>query len=425
MGKWAGILCFSSIALLIYSIIKRHVNAPAALVAVLFWGESIDGQILGSAYVDIPLASMITGSLVFAFSFFNARRLRCLVFSGFLAGTALSMKYQAVIFLVIPCFVCFFWSGSLRKSIAFVMAFFIPCVGWYLRAYLVSGDPVHPIGADWFGYWLWNESDMRAQFDNLSKFRALPPPIVFIGLASVLFWGKFDQRWRAAVVLAWVWFLGWAMISSYPRYLTPAFPLLIVLAGIFFKHLASTAFGHSLIKSAVNGFGLFKERVNLNHASYVALALITIMAGVNAVASSKWIFTNSEALSIAYSERYRGFGLLSKQKLNIDADNRRIFKVLFEDEALLLSSSVIGDHFGPHRIKDLGQISAQPKALSAYLTEHRIAYILMPTIPEWTTNLANKLASSSVTCLFAENEHAKLFAVRAVDVQNLCAEVSL
>jgi len=425
MGKWAGILCFSSIALLIYSIIKRHVNAPAALVAVLFWGESIDGQILGSAYVDIPLASMITGSLVFAFSFFNARRLRSLVFSGFLAGTALSMKYQAVIFLALPCFVCFFWSGSFKRSIAFVIAFCIPCVGWYLRAYLVSGDPVHPFGADWFGYWLWNESDMRAQFNDLSKVRELPPLIVFIGLAAAFFWSKFDQRWRAAVVLAWVWFLGWAMVSLYPRYLTPAFPLLIVLAAIFFKYVASTAFGYSLIRGAVHDRCLSRQWVNIKHFYYAALVVIIILAGVNAASSSKWVFTNSEALSIAYSERYRGFDLLSKHKLNIDPDNRRIFKVLFGGEALLLSSSAIGDHFGPHRIKDLALVSAKPEALAAYLTEHKVAYILMPTIPEWTTGLSNKLASTSVVCLFAESEHAKLFAVRAVDEQNLCAEVSL
>ena len=425
IGKWASILCFSSIALLIYSIIKRHVNAPVALIAVLFWGESVDGQILGSAYVDIPLASMITGSLVFAFSFFNERRLRCLVFSGFLAGTALSMKYQAVIFLALPCFICFFWSGSFKKSIAFVTAFLIPCVGWYLRAYWVSGDPVHPFGADWFGYWLWNESDMRAQFEDLSKVRELPPLIVFIGLASTLFWSKFDQRWRAAVVLAWVWFLGWAMVSSYPRYLTPAFPLLIVLAAIFFKYLVSKANGYSLIRGAIRDSGLSRTRININHFSYAALAVITILAGVNSVSSSKWVFTNTEALSTAYSERYRGFSLLSRHKLNIDPDNRRIFKVLFGGEALLLSSSVIGDHFGPHRINDLAQISAKPEALATYLTEKKVAYILLPTTPEWTINLSNKLASSSVVCLFAEDEHAKLFATKSIDEQNLCGEVSL
>ena len=123
--------------------------------------------------------------------------------------------------------------------LAKLLLLFLICGGyWYLRSYIVSGDPIHPLGGEYFGYWLWDKYDLDAMYGDLLRRNELPPwylitaavSIFFLRSSSVIFKGIF---WVAiyAVVLWW-------SFNGVERYLMPAYPFLCLLSAYSLMHIA-------------------------------------------------------------------------------------------------------------------------------------------------------------------------------------------
>ena len=431
IGKWANMLCFASVAFLLYQVMRKYAPAWLSLVVLVAWGEAPESYVVGSGFVDIPLTAMITASVFFSIKFRESNLLSDLLYSAFFAGTALSIKYQAALYLFVPCLWSFALAGSFRRASLYIFALFAPCIGWYVRAYLVSGDPVHPFGAEIFGYWVWNAADMQGQFNDLTKVKEWPPFFIFLGLSVVVYWPRLDQKTRLALCLGWIWVAEWILISGYPRYLTPAYPLLLFLTGVFiWRSMLKTARIFNRDNGYFQGVSVGLRNLALSNWAFVGsnifVAMIMVLSLVNTYISSKWVFLSSSALHQAYVERYPLYALASKFELDVDAETRRIYKVLGGDQTFLLSSAVIGDHFGEHRLKGFVPLtSGSPSALEEYLLKHRIAYLLVEKSGNWAKQMADSLGTNKLTCLIGESDAAALFAIRTADNQGLCNDSSL
>ena len=47
------------------------------------------------------------------------------------------------------------------------LCFLLPCIYWYARNAVMTGDPFNPIGARLFGFTNWNAADYKHQFDDV------------------------------------------------------------------------------------------------------------------------------------------------------------------------------------------------------------------------------------------------------------------
>ena len=406
ISRLANILCFTAVTFLLYDQAKQRCGASLGFVAGFTWMLIVENEILGSGYVDVPLTAMVTGSIFFCLRYSEDRTLKNLIAAGFLIGSALSMKYQAVIFLMVPGLLLLIFSGGLMRGLLLSATVALVGGGWYLRAFLVSGDPVHPMGAEIFGFWLWNESDLEGQFANLSKVKGLPNPIFFVGLACVLFWRSLAKTEKIAVVTGWLWFLSWVAISGYPRYLVPAFPLLLWLGTLSLHHS-----NRALTDKGVDIFGrvrgLDATRIR---AFYVgSIFVLSALTLANLHSSYSWLYFSEDRLHKEYKNRYPGYALASKHDLDLDSESRRIFLVSFGDEKFFLSPAAIGDHFGPNRIKDFSKAADDDKKLAVFLADHKVQYVLLRTEARWQMKLKQKLNRSEIVCLIDNSEKASLY----------------
>ena len=112
-----------------------------------------------------------------------------------------------------------------------LLCFLIPCIYWYARNALMTGDPFNPIGARLFGFTNWNAADYKNQIDDVRAHAAWPNGALW-GVLFVPFglaW-KRSPAVRAAAIFSAYSLLVWVVTSRYPRYLTASVPLLALVA---------------------------------------------------------------------------------------------------------------------------------------------------------------------------------------------------
>jgi len=85
------------------------------------------------------------------------------------AGTAMGTKYLGAWFTV-PLGLWVLWqSRSLAISLRFALLVSVFGLFWYLRAWWLVGNPVHPFAGEIFGYSIWTADDLRGQMSELAS----------------------------------------------------------------------------------------------------------------------------------------------------------------------------------------------------------------------------------------------------------------
>ena len=104
-----------------------------------------------------------------------------------------------------------------------LLCFLIPCVYWYARNAIQTGDPFNPIGARVFGFTNWNAQDYKIQLQDVRDHASLPNGFIWAVLAVPFsaYW-KRSVALRAALVFSAYSLFVWSLTSRYPRYLTAA-----------------------------------------------------------------------------------------------------------------------------------------------------------------------------------------------------------
>ncbi|MEQ6434606.1 hypothetical protein V8Z74_06075 [Comamonas sp. w2-DMI] len=211
----------------------------------LYVSRPMVSQILGFAYVDETLALLCMAALLAAAVWVQSEasnRQRWLILAGMFAGLAGGVKLHGVVAaaaigLGVLCF-----SGSVRQALRNGWWYGLCCVlvagFWYLRSYWVTGDPIHPAGGRFFGFYLWTPQDLANQMAEQAT-HGVPRHWVNFGAAlaqvEVLFllalfalplfrfWRK--PVWKLIWLVLLVLLLFWFWTSQVDRYLMPVLPL--------------------------------------------------------------------------------------------------------------------------------------------------------------------------------------------------------
>jgi hypothetical protein len=212
--------------------VGRRVSGPAtAGLATTAW-LTLGGPLYASAYIDLGVTLFLVASAASIWLWLQNRPSPgWLLLSAFLLGLAAGSKYQALIYL--PLFGgLLLWQERRVKIWGAVMAvFLVPCLYWYARNAIQTGNPFDPIGASVFGFHDWNEWDLKAQFADLRGVAGWPPECLWPSVAALVM-PRFRQTpfWRGSVVVAIFATGAWLLTSRYERYLLPAYPVLALLS---------------------------------------------------------------------------------------------------------------------------------------------------------------------------------------------------
>ena len=217
---------------------------------------------------------------------------------GYLAGS----KYTGV-FAVLSLLLLLIVSGLSRRvsvktlaadGLLFATVSFALAAPWYLKSFLATGDPVHPMGYAFFGGPEWSPAlneQLQAWYRSMGMGRSawdflmLPVRLIFqSGEGYDRFNGHLSRFWavllpvsllpligsawaRRLLFVASVYFACWAFTSQQARFLVPILPFLSINA----------AFGLATVAERLRDAGL------RSLAAAVAVALPLLALGVNAV----------------------------------------------------------------------------------------------------------------------------------------------
>lgn len=349
---------------LVFGVAQRHfdwrvgVLAAIGLLTATYW-------FWGNAYVDLGV--MLFWSCAFAVLALRSERgdPRLSYLAAFFAGIAVGIKYQALFYL--PVFAVLALVVERRPGVVVksLLVFVLTGGYWYLRNFLVSGDPVHPVGGPVFGYWLWNAGDLAGQYGELGSVRDWPHWALFPAAGAALFFRDLTPVQRGILLSAAGATGLWYLVSGYSRYLLAVYPMLALLSAYV---LVASADKSGIAPRLSTLFARFDPRLVRGLAVLLVLALAVQQYGRM---RDEWerIAPDEESRVSYLSSRFAGYDLL----LGVDpASTGTLYQLGFEGEryhleAALGGERVRGDWFGPGRYSEVLSRRRDAAALARYL----------------------------------------------------------
>jgi hypothetical protein len=327
-------------AWLVYRLGVQHLDRLTGCVAASLWVllASIE---FTRAYVEMGVTLFV---LVAAVSYQQWRTSddRCwLLPCAFALGLAVGSKYQAL--TVLPLFALgLIWNDRRPTSWLMVAAtLLVPCVYWYGRNALQTGDPFSPMGGRLFGFSDWNAHDYQAQFEDLHLARGLPAwplwPSLIVPFIPAL---RTTPAVRRAGIMAGYMVLVWAVTVPYPRYLMSAYPVLALLSAAACVHL---------LRTVPSVLPLFRRQVVVRIAAALLLLYLALMATAEIVRYWKRISPTVEARTALLTQRVPGYALWTHLRAHPVG---RIYQIGNEDSLFYAPQPVWGEIFGPWRYRD-------------------------------------------------------------------------
>jgi hypothetical protein len=116
---------------------------------------------IGIGYVDLSLSLFVFAMVLSTCFYFNDKNDKkyWIIHSIFFASTSISIKYFGLIAVFINGLLIFLFK-HFKYFYLFTFGVLILGSGWYLRNFLLSSNPFHPIGSDLFGFFIWNKDDL-------------------------------------------------------------------------------------------------------------------------------------------------------------------------------------------------------------------------------------------------------------------------
>ena len=308
---------------------------------------------------------------------------------------------------------------TLTTGLVYGVAVLLTGSWWYIRSYLISGDPAHPAGASIFGFFLWNDADLALQNAEQATYGVSRNPLLLINAlkeAGVLPWvlalaGLFIWRLppaiRALQLTFIVYLLFWFFVTQVPRYLAPVYGLGCLLS----LHALYVAWQWAAQRwRAKRSRGLIGRNVSTpkpteitasrptpteisastptptpterteatpehHHAPrpYAALCVLVLAIAYTAERSGKNFDEYLNAESVLNQDR-RSYTLYQLANQHRGEYGDRLVQVGFEDGIYYFEGTVIGDWFGPGRYRDTlrcseGQQPPCPMPSAAQLQE--------------------------------------------------------
>ena len=356
--------------ILIFSLARLLMPWQVALLAALLLADATKAG-WHTAYVDVGVMLFVFCSFAALALRYHYDRERFCYLAAFFLGLALGTKYQALFYL--PA-----WAVTIllieRRWVVLAQSALLTasvCGYWYLRNYLVSGDPIHPVGGPVFGFWLWSVDDLNRQFEQLQTVRDWPPVYLLSGMISVVFWRSMPSLLRGCLLVSTASLCIWYWASGYPRYLFPLYPMLAILSAYFiwrlFQQLAILPVTHivaSKIRPSVRDLSLA-----------VVLIYITIVGANTFYKKSQYILPDQPARDAFLRQEFAGYDLLQSLGHSLTGT---LYQYGFEGEIYYLGNMVIGDWPGTARYSTIHALRDRPAALASHLHMLGAQYFLVP-----------------------------------------------
>jgi hypothetical protein len=297
-GAIAGKLALTSFQFLsatcAFAICQRWIGTVSGFISAIAllstpWTTRISIIAYSEGAISFYLVASIMGGLLVSATRDSPHRWRCVVLTGFLAGSAMAAKYPGLVSVVIPVALFVAWSvwrsrGSLtprqesegkqincppstipalrsllRCGVVFAAAVFLAVGPWLIKNSVATGNPVYPLAYSVFGANDWSpEMDdkwQRAHSPDDHDVTKLPVHLIDVAVRSdwqngFLFAFAVPAllmvRKQKVVGCLWayvLWMLAtwWALTHRIDRFWIPLIPVLAVLAGAAWQ-LSTTRF---------------------------------------------------------------------------------------------------------------------------------------------------------------------------------------
>ncbi len=251
----ANAVPFSLTALGIYGACEYFLKSRflgGAAVAV-FLNLPVFRETMGYAYIDSLFMLFCWGAVLAMVMAVHAPQKGISVWAvvcAICAGVAIGTKLFGVIVVFGVGLIYLVKMGWKNKNLYVLIGLTIVFgIGWYLRSFIISGDPIHPAGGNIFGHYIWTSDDLRSQQSELNTWSVGAGPLGFFAslYKAGLLWmlvGLFiifqRRTWKTAVwplaILVLVYLLLWQRFFPPPRYTYPIVPVAIFLAAAFFYY---------------------------------------------------------------------------------------------------------------------------------------------------------------------------------------------
>lgn len=351
MHAFAGWL----IALLLFRLARNNYGSLAAVLATAIWIASTN-SLFETSYIELGLSLFILSAVVCFICWIQDKEKSpsLLIASAFFLGLAAGTKYQALIYP--PFFIAAAFLHERRPAIwlRLLLAFLVPCILWYVRNFILAGNPINPLAGNIFGYHDWNAGDFFLQIQDLKRSQSYPPVEMWLALlvlASSAGWGQNQTRWM--ILLSIYSVIIWYFTSHYDRYLVPQYPVIALLSGlgVLYTLQILNAIGN-YEKLAASFASPFAGKIILA----VAFLIFTSIVIPVTIKKAKNIPKTTESINKYINARAQNFMLLHNLKIHHSKD--KIYQLGLEGGLLYGPINIYGDHFGPWRYKDYENLSA-------------------------------------------------------------------
>ncbi|MFZ6722313.1 ArnT family glycosyltransferase [Undibacterium sp. Ji49W] len=338
----------------IHRIGKKYFDGVIANLSVFLFVILALGQ-FSNAYVDLGLSLFIFYGFVCVFLWFEGKDEHLIFIGTFLIGVAAGIKYQGLMFAPLLAIIVLLKERRLSRLALLTVFFLIPCFFWYLRSYLVSGNPVHPLAGQLFGYWQWNEQDMQLQLADIKRVADWPNWAIWPSVGALFFRSKFSYPpFRAAILISLYTFILWLVTSHYSRYLLPVYPFMALLTAVvireLFLGLRKRIYGDNA-KNPSKRSEIVKNSLSIFILTVLFVALVPSV-------KKHWeeIQTTNEERDSFLRKEIPSYEIAEFLKQHPEY---RLVQFGLESDMYYLPRGTIGDVFGPGRYTNFRGISGQ------------------------------------------------------------------
>ncbi|MFP6584360.1 MAG: glycosyltransferase family 39 protein [Candidatus Hydrogenedentota bacterium] len=248
--------CFGALACgAIFSPGQRLENRVAGLLAAAFLATSpISISQVGTVAIDMPFAGIVLGVLLCVVCWQDEKKLQWLLVASILAGFGCGVRHPGYLVVVLSAIGIAWSERGVRSALMFSEIAAVSALPWFLRSYLLVGNPVYPMfesmfpqevfaahqRTDWgahetvesaslFGFFGFS-FDMVMHPDRYDGWPANPGGWVWIlGIPGVIMGGRVV---RALALFSLVGVSCFYMLQRLARYATAFFVPMMAVAGV-------------------------------------------------------------------------------------------------------------------------------------------------------------------------------------------------
>lgn len=318
-------------------------------------------EALGYAYIDNWLMLYCWSAFValyLALQTGQPKRHAWVLVCAVLAGAAASTKlFGAFIVILLGLALLLMWGPKNRLVWAYAAIAALFGLGWYVRSFMISGDPLHPAGGDLFGHYLWNADDLLSQKAEQRTHGGSVNPLnlwaslLHAGIAPLaigLLVLVQPRLWRTAAlplaVLFAVYLLIWQALFPPARYTLPVLPLgAFLVVTFFFQAGIGETLQHMQQIRLLRWLG---QGVAAAAAVAMCVVLLPKAYGNFAERVTHWQ-ANLNARS--------GYVVMHKANQYSDSHGPVLVHLGYENAIYFFKGTAIGDWFGPGRYAQMMQ----------------------------------------------------------------------